>query len=122
MIAALRNPTNLFGLYDGLRTSGVDTVNGSPVYVVGGQARATGQAEKLYFDQGSGLLVRRYLVSRAAYGSFTTDTYYEAYRRVGGIMLPIMISEFSPDFGSVRKLRTIEFNSTFSTSIFSPPR
>jgi len=121
MIAALSNPLALRGLYSDLKVTGIELVGASNAIVVAGTATATGGRERLYFDAGSGLLVRRSVLSDGVFGSFTSDTYFENYQSIDGVMIPTMVSQFSPDDGTVRKLTSVEHNGSIDGARFARP-
>lgn len=119
---ALQTGLHLEDLYDSLKVISADVLGSTPVIVLYGRARPTGQAERLYFDASSGLLLRRSTLTEGAYGNFTSDVYYENYRLVDGIMMPLMISQFSPDFGTVKRVRTVDHDTIVDPSVFMKPK
>ena len=121
MIAELFNPLALRGLYSDLKVTGVEMVGASPAIVVAGTAAATAARERLYFDAASGLLVRRSVLSDGVFGSFTSDTYFENYQSIDGVMVPTLVSQFSPDDATVRKLTSVEHNGSIDAARFARP-
>ncbi|HYV96361.1 MAG TPA: c-type cytochrome [Gemmatimonadaceae bacterium] len=119
MNAQFEDKLNLRKLYAELTVTGIEPVNDAPAIVLSAKSVVTGRAERLYFDVATGLLVRRSIVTEGLFGSFTTDTYYENYRTVDGVTLPIMISEFTPDFGTIRKITSVEHNGTIDRAVFT---
>lgn len=111
----LRAPTGVSPPLAVLRT---EDAGSGPSIVLSGTATLSGQRERLYFDLETGLLLRRSLITDGAYGSFTSDAYYENYQRIGGVMVPTLISQFTPDDGTVRKLSSVEHNATVSADVF----
>jgi hypothetical protein len=61
------------------------------------------------------------MIAEGVFGGFTTDVYYESYRMLDGIMMPLLVSEFSPDFGSVRRLRTVTHGGAPDPAVFVKP-
>jgi len=113
--------TTLRDLYTSLAVVDADSIAAANATVLEGVSSATGRRERLYLDPGSGALVRRSIFTEGAYGSFSTDTYYENYRTVDGVRLPILISEFTPDFGTVQKRASVEHNATNAAALFVKP-
>ena len=109
-------------LYSDLTVTGQEMVSGAPAIVLSGTSALTGRGERLYFDAASGLLTRRTILARGAFGATATDTYYEMYRNIGGVMVPILVSEFTPDFGTVKKLADVEPNGALAPDLFTKPK
>jgi hypothetical protein len=122
MIAELANPLALRQLYGDLTVTGIEMVGTSNAVVVAGTARSTASRERLYFDIASGLLVRRSVLSDGLFGSFSSDTYFESYQPIDGVMIPTLVSQFSPDDGTVRKLTSVEHNATLDAARFARPK
>jgi photosynthetic reaction center cytochrome c subunit len=107
-------------LYSKLTLVGKSTINNSEAYVI----EATpfdGKPEKLYFDAGTGLLVRRYAESETVLGKFPLQTDYEDYREVDGIKQPFLIHWSIPGRIWGRKIAEIKQNVPLSDSQFDPP-
>jgi len=121
MTAALENRSNIAELYSGWKTAGTEIVDGAEVVVLTAVSTFTHQAERLYFDVTTGLLTRRSVVTESVFGSFATDTYFEGYRAIDGIQFPTMVSQFTPDFGTVRKIASIETNVDLNPAVFARP-
>jgi hypothetical protein len=121
MNAEFENRLDIARLYSHWEVTGSATVNSAPAVVLTATSVRTGRTERLYFDTESGLLVRRSIVTVALFGSFTSDTYFENYRSIDGVMVPIMVSEFTPDFGTIRKFTSVENNADVNFMNFSKP-
>ncbi|MBI3792567.1 MAG: c-type cytochrome [Gemmatimonadetes bacterium] len=119
--AVLQHGQRLDDQYERLAYAGTELNGTRDVVVLTGVARQTGNRERLAFDLVTGLLSRRTIVTEGAHGAYTTDWYYENYTSIDGIMTPTIISEFSPDDGTVRKVRTIEHNVALPANAFEPP-
>ena len=65
--------------------------------------------------------MRRSVLSDELFGSFTSDTYFENYQSIDGVMVPTLVSQFSPDDGTVRKLTSVEHNAVIDVARFARP-
>jgi hypothetical protein len=122
MAAELQTGVDMATLYAGLAYSGAETVGSTPAIVLAGIARITGERERLYFDIGTGLLVRRSTLTEGVYGGYAMDVYYEDYQPVDGVMVPNTVSQFTPANGAVRKLSSVKHNTAIPASMFAPPK
>jgi hypothetical protein len=95
--------------YPQMRVLSKEKVREREAYVVGATSREDSR-EKLYFDVESGLLVRRSLAFKTAFGSIPEVMDFDDYRDVDGVKLPFMITWSRPPFGFVRKLTEIKVN------------
>jgi hypothetical protein len=107
--------------YSSLAVTARERMESESAYVLEGKSVITGRSERLYFGAQSGLLLRRSVATEGIFGSFSSDTYYENYVLVDGVKLPILLSEFTPDFGTIRKIRDVEFNATIDGEKFRKP-
>jgi hypothetical protein len=89
--------------------------------VLSGLAKLTGLQERLYFDVANGLLTRRSTLTESVFGAYSSDTYFENYQLVDGVMIPTLVSQFSPDDGTVRKLTSVEHNAKVDPAGFAKP-
>lgn len=121
MNAMFEDRANIRTVYSGLVVTGMDSVGSTPTYVITGTSTVTGRVERLYFDAQSGLLLRRSVETRSVFGAIVNDTYYENYRVVDGIMIPTMVSEFTPDFGTIKKATSVEHNVPLERTKFAMP-
>jgi hypothetical protein len=121
MNAEFENRLNMRKLYSRWTVAGIENVGTAPAIVLAATSTVTGRKERLFFDAGSGLLVRRSVATESVFGAFTTDTYYEEYRPVDGVTVPMMVSEFTPDFGTIRKVTSVAHNAQISATSFAKP-
>jgi hypothetical protein len=122
MAAMFQSGRAIASLYQNLTVEGTANVGGDTAVVLVGTAKFGNQRERLYFSSTSGLLIRRSVLSEGMYGRFTTDQYFEQYRSVDGVMIPLLMSEFTPDFGTVRKLSDVEHNGAIDAAMFRMPK
>jgi hypothetical protein len=106
--------------YPGLRVLGKEKLGGREAYVVGATSRE-GDRERLYFDAGTGLLIRRYLTFRTALGSIPEVTDFWDYKEVDGIKLPFTVSWSRAPFTSTDKFADIKLNVAIEDAKFDPP-
>lgn len=88
-------------------------------YVVGATSRDDSR-EKLYFDARTGLLSRRYVAFKTAFGTIPEVTGFDDYRLVNGVKLPFSITWSRPPFSSTRKFAEIRLNAIIDDSRFEP--
>lgn len=128
-LTRLRNSNQLFSFlklkeqYTRLRTAGRDRVGDRDAYVVLA-TRSETEAERLYFDIETGLLVRRVTYLRTMIGIIPEQTDFEDYRDVDGVKMPFTIRVSTVDAGNpyiVRKLTEIKLNATVDESKFAMP-
>jgi len=108
-------------LYTKLAVTGQEKIDAETATIVAGISTITGKRERLYFGVQSGLLVRRSVVTDNYVGSITTDTYYEDYRAINGIKTPMLVSEYSPDSGSITKFDRVQYNVPIDAGKFKKP-
>jgi hypothetical protein len=89
--AAFYEPLMLKEEYRSMTVSGIETVNGHDAYVVIGTPAAN-TPERLYFDTGTGFLLRKwtYVVTAAGRSPFQMD--FDDYRDTGsGVKIPFVV-------------------------------
>jgi hypothetical protein len=104
-----------------MRLLAKEMVGDREAYVVGAISRDDGR-ERLYFDSHNGLLIRRYVSFRTAFGAIPEVTDFDDYRPVDGIKLPFRISWSRPPFSSVQSFTEIRLNVPIDDAIFRLPR
>jgi hypothetical protein len=95
--------------YPQMRVLARAKVRDREAYVVGATSREDSR-EKLYFDVESGLLVRRSLAFKTAFGSIPEVMDFDNYRDLDGVKVPFLITWSRPPFGFVRKFTEIKLN------------
>ena len=124
-LAAARREANFFRYsklkesYPQMRVLAKDRVGNREAYVVGATSRED-ERERLYFDVESGLLVRKYVSFKTAFGSIPEVTDFEDYREVSGVKRPFTIKWSRPPFGFVRKFTEIKLNDAVDATRFQP--
>ena len=105
--------------YPQMRVLAKERVRDREAYVVGATSREDSR-EKLYFDVESGLLVRRSLAFKTAFGSIPEVMDFDDYRDVDGMKLPFSVTWSRPPFGYVRKFTEIRLNAIVDNARFEP--
>ncbi|MFY9556773.1 MAG: c-type cytochrome [Blastocatellia bacterium] len=105
--------------YPQMRVLAKEKVGDREAYVAGVTSREDDR-EKLYFDVDSGLLIRKYVAFKTAFGSIPDVTDFEDYREVGGVKLPFTIKWSRPPFGFVRRFTEISINPVVDDARFQP--
>jgi hypothetical protein len=105
--------------YPQMRVLAREKVRDRDAYVVGATSRDDSR-EKLYFDVETGLLVRRFVAFKTAFGSIPDVTDFDDYREVNGVKLPFTIAWSRPPFGVVRRFTEIRLNAIVDSARFQP--
>jgi hypothetical protein len=106
--------------YPQMRVLARERVLGREAYAVGATSRDDTR-ERLYFDVDSGLLIRRYVAFKTAFGSIPDVTDFDDYREIGGVKLPFKVTWSRPPFFSVRSFTEMKVNLSVDASLFSSP-
>lgn len=77
--------------------------------------------ETLYFDDQSGLLVRRVTALRTALGSIPQQYDYSDYREVNGVKIPFVTKMSTPDNIQTRTITEAKFNVPVEDKTFATP-
>src|SRR6185295_9660628 len=115
-LAAIRRDADFYSYlkiretYPQMRVLAKENVGGRQAYVVGATSRDDAR-EKLFFDAKSGLLIRKYVTYKTAFGGIPEVTDFDDYREVNGIRLPFVTKWSRPPFGFIRKFTEIRVNS-----------
>jgi outer membrane lipoprotein-sorting protein len=108
-------------LYPAMTAVGADKLEGRAVYVVEATP-AGGPAEKLYFDAGSGLLVKRdFERVTLEDGIVQYEILLRDYRDVDGVKLPFTIEQRAPDNTMIFKFAEIKNNVAVADAAFAKP-
>lgn len=99
-----------------------DRVGDREVWVL--TSRGTNGRQRFYFDQGTGLLVRRLILTATPVGSIPQQTDFDDYRDVGGFKLPFTVRFDSVDRGASRVVHYTEItpNAKIDERVFEPPQ
>jgi hypothetical protein len=117
--ADLLRYVNLRETYPQMRVLTKERVGDREAYVVGATSRDDSR-DKLYFDAQTGLLIRKYVAFKTAFGTIPEVTDFDDYRAVNGVKLPFTITWSRPPFGSVRTLTEVRLNVFVDDAKFAP--
>jgi hypothetical protein len=106
--------------YPEMAVAGRQRLGDRYAYVVDATSRY-GSREKLYFDVGTGLLVRRYVPYRTAFGIIPEIIDFADYRKVGGVMLPFTIRWARPPYTATQSFTTVRTNVPVDAARFDHP-
>jgi len=108
-------------LFPKMETAAAAQVNGRAANVITATP-AGGDAERLYFDAESGLLVKRdFERVTLEDGIVKYEVLYRDYRDVDGLKLPATIEQRSPDSTTIFKFTDIANNAPLAESAFAKP-
>jgi hypothetical protein len=112
----------LQGQFTRISFGGKDKIDGKDVYVLRGFG-VDGKGERLYFDQQTGLLMRRITSTTTIVGVIPEQVDYEDYRDVDGLKVPFTIRITSIDsfWSSTRKFTEIKLNVPVDETKFNKP-
>ncbi|MDQ3818768.1 MAG: hypothetical protein M3362_13960, partial [Acidobacteriota bacterium] len=110
----------LRGAYAQKTLIGRELVGDREAYVIEVTA-ADNKSEKLFFDTQTGLLLRRSVEIKTAFGPIPEETDFEDYRDVEGIKLPFTIRLSKLDSGFIRKFTEIKHNVPIEKVMFNMP-
>ncbi len=105
--------------YPQMRVLAQEKVGGREAYVVGATSRDDSR-EKLYFDAKTGLLIRKHVTFKTAFGGIPDVTDFDDYRDVNGIKLPFTIIWSRAPFGSIKKFKEIRLHVLVDDAKFDP--
>jgi hypothetical protein len=117
--ADLLRYVNLRAAYPQMRVLAKEKLGNREAYVIGATSRDDSR-EKLYFDAQTGLLIRKYVAFKTAFGTLPEITDFDDYRLVNGVKLPFTIAWSRLPFSSTRKFTEIRLNSIVDDSRFEP--
>lgn len=109
-------------LYSRMEYAGVSTIDSQTVDMVRAYT-ATGRSHTLYFDRGSGLLVREDFVSISAHGPEVVQTTFGDYRELKGlgIKYPFLVEQVTGRATEIMRFENVVHNVPVNSSVFVPP-
>jgi len=114
------NPSAAIAEYKPKRLFGTAKIGDQNAYVVIGDA-PDGSMEILFFDQQSGLLLRRMIRYRTVLGALPVEADYSDYREVNGVKIPYKISWSTNGETASYTVKKVEDNVPVDASKFEPP-
>jgi zinc protease len=81
----------------------------------------TGAVEKMYFDEGSGLLLRVDAERESPQGATVVESYMEDYKEVDGVKMPFTVKQVMPAMSIVVKFDEFKHNVEIDDAKFAKP-
>jgi hypothetical protein len=106
--------------FKAMSVEGRERLDTREFYVVLG-TRQDNQIERLYFDVQSGLLVRRYSETPTYFGTISTGTDYDDYRKVGSVRLPFLVRKMRGGNIFLQTVSEYKLNSKIDDALFKKP-
>lgn len=118
---AQMNPIAALQGYKTKRLRGQAKVGDQMTYIV--QATAPdGVVEFLFFDQQSGLLVRRMIRDRTVFGALPIEADYSDFRQTDGVNIPYKITWYTNGQTETYVVKDVKDNAPVDNSKFAPPQ
>ncbi|HEV2421407.1 MAG TPA: c-type cytochrome [Candidatus Acidoferrales bacterium] len=118
---AQMNPIAAFEDYKAKRLRGQGKIGDQMTYIV--QATAPdGVIEFLFFDQESGLLVRRMIRDRTIFGTVPIEADYSDFRPADGVRIPYKITWYTNGQTETFVVKDVKDNAPVDDSKFAPPQ
>ncbi|MFZ0639953.1 MAG: c-type cytochrome [Candidatus Acidiferrales bacterium] len=118
---AQMNPIAALQAYKGKRLRGQAKIGDTMTYVV--QATAPdGRVEFLFFDQQSGLLIRRSIRDRTIFGALPVEADYSDFRPTDGVDIPYKITWYTSGQTATYVIKDVKDNAPVDDSKFEPPQ
>lgn len=107
-------------LFPTINFDGKSSVNGRDAYVLTA-IPSEGGSEKWYFDAKSGLMIRNDSERESSQGQTDTESYFEQYKVVDGVNLPVRLRQSNGVFEIVIKFKEVNQNVSINDAIFNMP-
>ncbi len=118
---AQMNPIAALQYYKAKRLRGQAKIGDTMTYVL--QATAPdGRIEFLFFDQQSGLLIRRSIRDRTIFGALPVEVDYSDFRPTDGVDIPYKITWYTNGQTSSYAVKDVKDNAPVDDSKFEPPQ
>ena len=117
--ASWNAPLRLKDMYPGLAVKGGDKVNGHDAWVL--EATINDMKHRMYFDAGTGLLVRSDQEVKTPDGKGTAVMYFEDYKPVDGVQEAFTLTYSSPQINWNMKLAEVKHNDPIDDAKFAKP-
>lgn len=117
---AQMNPIAALQSYKSKRLRGQAKIGDAMTYIV--QATAPdGVIEFLFFDQQSGLLIRRLIRDRTIFGALQIEADYSDFRPTDGVNIPYKITWYATGQTETYAVKDVKDNAPVDDSKFAPP-
>lgn len=118
--ANFNRPLELQKTYSKIAVTGTEKVGDRDAYVVEATL-GSGDADKLYFDTQSGLLVKSISQQHTPQGAVTVQEELTDYRDTDGVKIPYSIHQSTPQIEFNIKITEVHSNVSFDDAQFSKP-
>jgi len=115
------HPLDLRQLYSKFSVRGVEKVGEREAYAVEATPPEGGEAERVYFDKDTGLLLRLVSHRHGPEGSQEIQQDFEDYREVDGIKLPFLVHQQSGGTALTMRVSEVQHNLPMDDSQFAKP-
>jgi photosynthetic reaction center cytochrome c subunit len=105
-------------IYSSFEVRRYDTIDGKKAIMVNAQ-RGPIVTEQLYFDADSGLLLRRVVLTKTAYGNLLEQVDYSDYKEAGGIKIPFTIRHDTWNQVTTEKFVDAKVNAQIDDALFA---
>ena len=119
-LAELTLPLQMKGRYQNLSVARYAKLDGKDMIIVNGRSSPT-VAEQFYFDKQSGLLVRRVVSTRTAFGILPEQIDYSDYRVVNGVKVPFQVRHATWESVTTSKFDDVKINVPVDDARFAKP-
>jgi Photosynthetic reaction centre cytochrome C subunit len=107
-------------MFPNAKSTGREKINDTDSFVIESKS-VDGEEGLLYFDEGTGLLIRTVRFDPSPFGPIPIAVDYGDYREVEGIQVPFTISHLRPDYSLMDKFTDIEQNVPIAPNTFDKP-
>ncbi len=118
--ADIHAPLNMKKNYKSLVVKSKEKVGTADAYLMIATP-AEGEAEKLYFDASSGLLIRQDTEREGPQGKMAVEMYFEDYKVIEGLKMPHLLRQVTPMFSATIKLTEVKVNAPIEDTHFAKP-
>lgn len=113
-------PLNMKKNYKSLVVKSKEKVGAADAYLVIATPNE-GEAEKMYFDANTGLLIRQDSERESPQGKMAVEMYLDDYKVVGGLKFPHSVRQVTPMFSATIKLTEVKVNVPVEDTHFAKP-
>jgi hypothetical protein len=119
-LAELTLPLQFKSRYQNLSVARYAKLDGKDMIIVNGRS-APAVVEQFYFDKQSGLLVRRVVSTRTAFGILPEQIDYSDYRVVNGVKVPFQVRHATWESVNTSKFDDVKINVPVDDARFAKP-
>lgn len=111
---------NIRTTFSGLVVKGKEKVGERDAYVLEGK-ESTGGPRVMYFDTGTGLLIRVTVERESPEGKVTVENYLDDYHEVDGVKVPHLLTQVQPLLRIVTQVTEVRNNAPVDDALFEKP-